>query len=118
MGPGGDYLRFRRCKRCGGHAAAIQGSASRPICIDCIDQEGLPVEYICSMVGCGKQPRILVVLEDKGSASMLVCEGHFKDIKDSIISYLELPEWLTDGRALLSSNGDVVFHFDLGPNGD
>ncbi|MCK4300364.1 MAG: hypothetical protein KAX80_12560 [Planctomycetes bacterium] len=49
---------------------------------------------------------------------MLVCEGHLKEIKDSLISYLDLPEWLTDGSALLSGNGDVVLHFDLGPEGD
>ena len=97
---------------------AIQGSASRPICIDCIDQEGPPVKYICSFVGCDKQPKKLAVLEDKGSTSMLVCEGHLKEIKDSLISYLDLPEWLTDGSALLSGNGDVVLHFDLGPEGD
>lgn len=111
-------MRIRRCKQCGGHAVALKGSASRSVCMDCIDRESPPVEYICSIAGCGQQPKILAVLEDKGSACVLVCKGHFKDIKGSVISYMELPDWLTDGSALLSGKGDVVFHFDLGPNGD
>ncbi len=86
--------------------------------MDCVDQEGPSVEYICSAVGCGRQPRILAVLEDRGSTPVLVCAGHFKEIRDSVISYVELPEWLTDGTARLTGEGDVVYYFDLGPNGD
>jgi hypothetical protein len=97
---------------------AIQGSASRPVCIECIDEEGPKVEYICSAIGCGKQPRILAVMEGEGTVSVLVCVGHFTEIRGSVISYIELPEWLTDGNTLLSGNGDVVFDIDLGPGGD
>jgi hypothetical protein len=86
--------------------------------MDCIDQEGPPVEYICSIVGCGKQPKILVVLEGKGTVSALVCVGHFREVEGSVISFIELPEWLTDGSALLSGDGDVVFDIDLGPAKD
>ena len=86
--------------------------------MDCVDQEGPSVEYICSAVGCDRQPRILAVLEDRGSTSVLVCAEHFKEIRDSVISYVELPEWLTDGSAWLTGEGDVVYHFDLGPNED
>ena len=111
-------MKFRRCKRCNGHAVALQGSASRPICLDCIDQEGPPVEYICSVAGCGKKPRILAVLKDEWSASVLVCKGHFRNIRASVISYIELPEWLTEGSAMLSGEGDVVFDIELGPEGD
>ena len=111
-------IRFRECKRCGGHAVAVQGPNSRPVCMDCIDQEGPPLEYICSIAGCGNQPVVFAVLEDEETASVLVCERHFKDIKGSVISYMELPAWLTDGNAFLTGDGDMVFHFDMGPNGD
>ncbi len=97
---------------------AVQGHGVRPVCMDCVDQEGPSVEYICSAVGCDRQPRILADLKDMGSTSVLVCAGHFKEIRDSVISYVELPEWLTDGSALLTGEGDVVYHFDLGPNRD
>ncbi len=115
MESGGDYLRFRRCKRCGGHAAAIQGSASRPICIDCIDQEGPPVEYICSIAGCGNQPVILAVLDDEGAPTVLMCGSHLKTLEGSVRSYMELPPWLTERNAYITGDGDVVFQIDLGP---
>ena len=111
-------VRFRECKRCGGHAVAVQGPRSRPVCMDCIDQEGPLHEYVCSITGCGNQPIFLAVVETDGFASVLVCERHFKDIKDVVRSYLEVPPWLTDGNAFLAGDGGVVFQFEMGPNGD
>jgi hypothetical protein len=86
--------------------------------MDCIDPEGPSHEYVCSIAGCGDQPVILAVLDNEGAGSALVCKGHFSDIKGSVISYMELPQWLTEGKAFLTGEGDVVFHFDIGPDGD
>jgi hypothetical protein len=87
--------------------------------MDCIDQEGPHHEYICSISGCGNQPVILAVVENPDSdASVLVCERHFRDIKGSVRSFLEVPSWLTDGNAFLAGDGGVVFQFEMGPNGD
>jgi hypothetical protein len=86
--------------------------------MDCIDPEGPPVEYICSVSGCGNQPVFLAVMEEEETVTVLVCGRHFKEIKGSVITYTELPTWLTNGSAYLTSNGDVVYHFDLGPEGD
>ncbi len=88
------------------------------MCMDCIDPEGPPVEYICSVAGCGNQPVILAVTNDLGTASVLVCGAHFKEIEDRVISHVELPTWLTEGSAYMVGEGDVVFQFDLGPEGE
>jgi hypothetical protein len=83
--------------------------------MDCIDPEGPPVEYICSVAGCGNQPVFLTVLDDVEVVSVLVCGVHFKAFEDSVVSSMELPTWLTNGSAYLTGNGDVVYHIDLGP---
>ena len=88
------------------------------MCMDCIDPEGPSVEYICSVAGCGNQPVILAVLDGEETASVLLCGVHFKEIKDRVISHVELPPWLTEGSAYMVGEGDVVFHFDLGPYED
>jgi hypothetical protein len=85
--------------------------------MDCIDHDGPPHEYICSVTGCGNQPVILAVVEDGEPASVLVCERHFNDIRSSVMSYLEVPPWLTDGNAFLAGDGGVVFQFEMGPTG-
>jgi hypothetical protein len=84
----------------------------------CIDPEGPPVEYICSVSGCGNQPVFLAVLDNGEAASVLVCGVHFKEVEGSVLSYTELPAWLTNGSAFLTGNGDVVFDIDLGPEGE
>jgi hypothetical protein len=84
--------------------------------MDCIGSDGPSPEYICSIAGCGNQPVILAVLDNDGNDSVLVCKDHFKEINGSIISYVELPAWLTDGKAFLTGDGDLVFHFDMGPD--
>ena len=86
--------------------------------MDCIDPEGPPVEYICSVVGCDNQPVILAVVDDPETASVLVCGVHFKELEDRVISHVELPVWLTEGRAYMVGGGDVVFNIDLGPDRD
>ena len=108
-------MRFRECKRCGGHAVAVQGPSTGPVCMGCIDQEGPPHEYICSIRGCGNQPVILAVLKGDERATVLVCERHFNEVRDSVTSYLEVPPWLTEGEGFLAGDGGVVFQFEVGP---
>ncbi len=110
-------MSFRECKRCGGNAVAVQGPSTRPVCMDCIDHDGPPHEYVCSIKGCGNQPIFLAVVENDSPSSVLVCERHFKDIKGSITSYLEVPPWLTKGNGFLAGDGGVVFSFEIGPDG-
>ena len=83
--------------------------------MDCIDQDGSPHRYVCSIEGCGNQPVILAVVENDEPTSVLVCERHFPDIKASVTSYLEVPAWLTGGNGFLAGDGGVVFNFEVGP---
>ena len=48
-------------------------------------------------------------------SSVLLCGAHFGEAGGSAISHVELPSWITEGSAYLTGEGDVVFHFDLGP---
>ena len=106
-------MRMRQCKRCGGNAVALQGPGGGPLCMGCIDRDGPHVEYICSIPGCGNQPVILAVVNDSGSA--MVCGAHFKDIRDSVVSYLVVPPWLTEGKTYLTEDGDLELQIDLAP---
>jgi hypothetical protein len=81
--------------------------------MDCIDHEQPSHQYVCSVAGCGNQPIYLVVLENHETASALMCGRHFPAMKDRIVSYLDLPPWLTNGNDFHLGEGGVVFEFEV-----
>jgi hypothetical protein len=108
------HVTFKVCLECGGHATVLQGGGGKQVCMDCIDHQGPPHRYVCSIEGCGNQPIYLAVMAEEGSPSVLVCERHFPDVMDRIRSYLDLPPWLTNGNNFHLGDGGVVFEFDVG----
>ena len=46
-------VKYLECEDCGGHAVAEQGTPGKKVCMDCIDQDGSPHRYVCSIEGCG-----------------------------------------------------------------
>lgn len=110
-------MTFLECDECGGHATALQGIEERPVCMDCLDDNGPVRRYVCSIEGCGNQPIFLVIVGNDTTSSVLVCEKHFRKVKDVITSYLEVPAWLTNSNDFLAGEGGVVFEFEMGPGG-
>jgi hypothetical protein len=94
---------------------ALQGGVDRPVCMDCIEEDGPPHRYICSFAGCGNLPIYLAVVENDVTSSVLVCERHFPKMKDDLTSYLQVPAWLTNGNDFHLGEGGVVFEFEMGP---
>ncbi|UCC92711.1 MAG: hypothetical protein JSW25_08615 [Thermoplasmata archaeon] len=109
-------MEFHECERCGGHALALQGIYDRHVCIDCIEEDGPAHRFICSIVGCRNQPIFLAVVESDKTASVLVCERHFRDVERKVTSYLQVPSWLTNGNDFHLGDTGVVFEFEVGPD--
>ena len=111
-------MEFRTCGECGDYAVLKTkgGRAEGHLCLDCLDREELDHRmdrYICSVAECGNAPYFLVVLEEGGRRSMLVCEQHFNRLKDMVSSYLTLPGWLTNGNDLTLGENGVTIEMDF-----
>ena len=113
---------FLKCGDCGDFALALvsDGPWERPVCMSCLergDREGADRRYVCSRTGCGNQPVYLASVEEGEGGSLLLCEKHFREVSNSIRSYLEVPRWLTNDRDFVIDAEGVVFEFDLDPGG-
>jgi hypothetical protein len=82
--------------------------------MDCLDHEGPPHRFVCSIPDCGNQPIFLAVVENDVAASVLICERHFRDVEPKVTSYLEVPGWLTNGNDFHLGDTGVVFEFEMG----
>ena len=113
-------MKYRTCTNCGDHATTLLGSGrgKRSLCLGCLevvaDRDG-EREYVCSAEGCWNQPTYLVVLDNERRSSVLACDKHFGRLKDDMVSYLEIPRWLTDGEDIHANDRGVVIEIEVGP---
>ncbi len=112
-------MEYRTCTNCGDHAMTLQGSgtAKRSLCLGCLevvaDRDG-EREYVCSAEGCPNQPTYLVVVDNDRRSSVLACDKHFRRVRDEMVSYLEIPRWLTDGENIHANDRGVVIEIQVG----
>jgi hypothetical protein len=114
----GIAMRFRRCRECGSYAIVllkIRGVV-RPLCFNCLERESGRKAYrgyICSIVSCDSAPRSLVVLDEGGWKSLLVCEEHFKEIEPEVKAFISIPEWFTNGEEIILDEEGITFEMDV-----
>ena len=75
---------------------ALQGIEGQPVCMVCLDKEDPYHHFVCSVDGCGGTPYYMAVMERGDNLSTLLCERHFEEAEDIVMSFLRAPSWLTE----------------------
>jgi hypothetical protein len=75
---------------------ALQGIEGQPVCMVCLDKDDPYHHFVCSVDGCGGTPYYMVVMERGDNSPALLCQKHFEELDDEIMSYLGVPSWLTE----------------------
>lgn len=93
------------------------GRGKRSLCLGCLeivaDADGHR-EYVCSADGCWNQPTYLVVMDNETRSSVLACDKHFSRVRRDMVSYLEIPRWLTDGEDIHANDRGVIIEINVG----
>ncbi|MCK4969986.1 MAG: hypothetical protein KAS77_05645 [Thermoplasmata archaeon] len=112
-------MEYRTCINCGDHATTLlrSGKDKRSLCLRCLEEvtdRDVEREYVCSVEGCWNQPTYLVVVDNEKNSSILACDKHFRRVRDEIVSYLEIPRWLTDGEDIHANDRGVIIEIQVG----
>lgn len=111
-------MKYRTCHECGNHGMAIVkvGQKINRLCLDCLVKLGRGWayrRYICSVASCQSFPSHLVVVDDEGLRSLLVCAEHYAKMRTEVRSVVPLPDWLADEDDIILDEEGITVQLEL-----